>query len=417
MTVSVLLNNQGQSVVQNILRMCPEPGLQIDPRTGVITIFGAPSTLGGTLLTKLINNTCNVLIIGQLPDWKFKDRDGRERELWERQGIIVPQRPGVITPGGAILQLIYDVTECKGAGHYVYDAARNKIKSPLDALLYHELTHCLHYCEGTSKVPDFDAEELATVAETNPYRASIGLPARAGHGGGCGAAPDVPGGSTGGSLPRVSYSCFIATAAYGSELEPEVEFLRRFRDDILRKTRSGEQFFDKYWEHYYRISPLIVEFMQQNPEVKDLVRWSLVSPIVRYLQLAVRFPDASLEGVEEPWRSFLLEMREGLQDWASPIDLPLDFRGLSAQDSAEEIALVMRYKLRTGSERAAYLLRLEGLGQLPLQPGAEEREDISERLLYSGRSEVEIKRILGTEVVFSPIEKIAGKAGKGHSSS
>ncbi|WP_410216566.1 CAP domain-containing protein [Paracoccus sp. (in: a-proteobacteria)] len=42
-------------------------------------------------------------------------------------------------------------------------------------------------------------------------------------------------------------SCFVATAAYGSRMHPDVVTLRRFRDEILVKHRVGRAFVRLYW--------------------------------------------------------------------------------------------------------------------------------------------------------------------------
>jgi hypothetical protein len=189
--------------------------------------------------------------------------------------------------------------------------------------------------------------------------------------------------------------CFIATAAYGSSLAPEVDFLRHFRDDVLRKTRSGAEFFDRYYEQYYQISPPIADQMWRDQGLRHAIRWSLVRPIVSQLQLALHFPDADIDMVVEPWRSFLTELRKGLEEWAEAIELPYSFDGLMPMEAAEEIRVVMRYLLRRHETRSAYLDRLEALSQLPLDASSHESEEIAEHLRSSGRSEAEIRRILG----------------------
>jgi hypothetical protein len=79
--------------------------------------------------------------------------------------------------------------------------------------------------------------------------------------------------------------CFIATAAYGSEIAPEVEVLRGFRDRYLLNNRSGQVFVNCY----YRISPPIAAFISEHEALKTAVRWSLV-PVV----CAVKHPVATL---------------------------------------------------------------------------------------------------------------------------
>ena len=52
----------------------------------------------------------------------------------------------------------------------------------------------------------------------------------------------------------VQQRCFIATAAYGSELAPPVQFLREFRDDVILRSRFSRAF-EKLLEGYYWFSP------------------------------------------------------------------------------------------------------------------------------------------------------------------
>lgn len=69
--------------------------------------------------------------------------------------------------------------------------------------------------------------------------------------------------------------CFIATAAYGSYLDPHVMVLRNFRDNILMKNDLGRAFV----KYYYRNSPAIAEKISKTEGLKIVTRLAL-TPIV-----------------------------------------------------------------------------------------------------------------------------------------
>jgi hypothetical protein len=66
--------------------------------------------------------------------------------------------------------------------------------------------------------------------------------------------------------------CFIATAAYGSSLESHDKVMRQFRDRSLLTNYPGEVFVDLY----YTYSPPVADFINKHPNLKLLVRWTLM---------------------------------------------------------------------------------------------------------------------------------------------
>jgi uncharacterized repeat protein (TIGR01451 family) len=78
--------------------------------------------------------------------------------------------------------------------------------------------------------------------------------------------------------------CFIATAAYGSMLEPHVVALREFRDRYLRNSALGRAFI----RFYYRYSPPVAAVIGRYESLRLLTR-AVLTPVV----LAIEFPRSS----------------------------------------------------------------------------------------------------------------------------
>ncbi len=78
--------------------------------------------------------------------------------------------------------------------------------------------------------------------------------------------------------------CLIATAAYGSELAPQVQQLRELRDNTILQTESGNSFMTSFNQFYYSFSPVIADFERENPIFKEGVKVTL-TPMLTSLSI------------------------------------------------------------------------------------------------------------------------------------
>lgn len=74
--------------------------------------------------------------------------------------------------------------------------------------------------------------------------------------------------------------CFVATAAYGSELAPEVILLSRFRDEVLLSSMLGILFV----KLYYFASPPFARLIAKVRILRAVTRVLLLRPILRLLR-------------------------------------------------------------------------------------------------------------------------------------
>jgi hypothetical protein len=75
--------------------------------------------------------------------------------------------------------------------------------------------------------------------------------------------------------PQQPSGCLIATAAFGSELTPQVQFLRGFRDNYILQSQSGSAFMGAFNSVYYSFSPQVADYERQQPWLQSVVKAGL----------------------------------------------------------------------------------------------------------------------------------------------
>lgn len=98
-------------------------------------------------------------------------------------------------------------------------------------------------------------------------------------------APSTPTASAGGDGGGGGGGCFIATAAFGSPLTPQVQLLREVRDRYLLPYTAG-------WlavQGYYAVSPPIADVISGSETLRAMVRLSL-RPILGWAAMALWSP-------------------------------------------------------------------------------------------------------------------------------
>ena len=78
--------------------------------------------------------------------------------------------------------------------------------------------------------------------------------------------------------------CLIATAAFGSEMAPQVQFLREIRDNTVLQTESGTSFMTGFNQFYYSFSPIVADYERENPAFKEAVKIA-ITPMLTSLAI------------------------------------------------------------------------------------------------------------------------------------
>ena len=78
--------------------------------------------------------------------------------------------------------------------------------------------------------------------------------------------------------------CLVATAAHGTELAPQVQFLREVRDNTLLTTESGRAFMSVFGAAYYSFSPQVADLEREHPAFRQAAA-ALLAPMLYALSV------------------------------------------------------------------------------------------------------------------------------------
>ncbi len=96
----------------------------------------------------------------------------------------------------------------------------------------------------------------------------------------------VSGGGGPGPGPGPGPSCFIVTAATGSDLSDEVTALRALRDAVMERSPAAGRLIDAVYAQYWQFSPALAERIAGNGVLKEGALMVAVRPLLAWYRLA-----------------------------------------------------------------------------------------------------------------------------------
>ena len=91
-------------------------------------------------------------------------------------------------------------------------------------------------------------------------------------------------------------ACLIATAAFGTELAPQVQMLRELRDETVLSTGAGAAFVSSFSSAYYAFSPHVADLEREFPALRHAAAL-LLAPMLHALQVVELAEPGSERGV------------------------------------------------------------------------------------------------------------------------
>ena len=198
-------------------------------------------------------------------------------------GHFVTENAGLTFPVGnsenptSSVLVVYDTSDNGGNGYCLPKEGGGTVGFPGSVILYHELSHALR--DATSSSLDnsdtgctANPEEHQAEIDENDMRDQLGVEHRdtTQHctTSGCG-----------------SNCCIVASIATGSPYSGDVNALRSLRDEVLRRSDVGFDFFEHLHYDYYAFSPQVVRMMERESELRGRIATLFVVPLTRCLEL------------------------------------------------------------------------------------------------------------------------------------
>ena len=88
-----------------------------------------------------------------------------------------------------------------------------------------------------------------------------------------------PNWNDGRNTQSTSSDCFVATAAFGTPLQAEIQILREWRDNELSFSIAGRQFIDIY----YKVGPHLARLVEKNKFIARISR-SIIRQAIKYIR-------------------------------------------------------------------------------------------------------------------------------------
>ena len=92
--------------------------------------------------------------------------------------------------------------------------------------------------------------------------------------------------AAGDAAPAAGGGCLVATAAYGTELAPQVQHLREIRDRAVERSAAASLAVDVLSTAYYSFSPAAADVLRGHPDLSAAVAALALDPLARAMHAA-----------------------------------------------------------------------------------------------------------------------------------